>query len=367
MPIPSRRRLTFALALLCLAACDSNSGRFIWEKNPSSTEPAKSGHAAAKPAAVLSNGQDDAEVAAKPDELVAFQGRVAVPGRDLGCRLPGFTPPAAFKLFAAGAYAGRRLDYQIDQSGHEATRIDVSVNHTAEPVILMLGAYEPTVWNIGWSPKTTIVAVLIGGYHRQVVAGLPKEVPVLVSTYDNKGACGYFYVSEDRVGQLNPIALAAFGKRVDLVHLAKDGAVAIGDPAVSTQLLTSARTTPDSFRDKDAPLAGEAGLQQAIQQGLLRPALREDMDAWALAQAEIMARRDVPPIAGRSATRNRPSRENIHNGYVVLRAMRIPAGLYGAHSATFFVPKGVPRPTGNPGHSSIYDFNTLACSGALCR
>jgi hypothetical protein len=57
----------------------------------------------------------------------------------------------------------------------------------------------------------------------------------------------------------------------------------------------------------------------------------------------------------------------MHNAYVVLGPFRLPEGLYGAHSATFFVPKGVPRPTGNLGHSVLYDFNTLTCAGVLCE
>ena len=56
----------------------------------------------------------------------------------------------------------------------------------------------------------------------------------------------------------------------------------------------------------------------------------------------------------------------MHHGYVVLKPFELPPGLYGAHSATFFVPNGVSRPTGNPGHSAIYDFNTLTCQGAIC-
>jgi hypothetical protein len=51
----------------------------------------------------------------------------------------------------------------------------------------------------------------------------------------------------------------------------------------------------------------------------------------------------------------------------VLKPMQFPAGLYGAHSATFFVPKGVPLPTGNAGHSAVLDFNTMNCGGPLCR
>jgi hypothetical protein len=52
---------------------------------------------------------------------------------------------------------------------------------------------------------------------------------------------------------------------------------------------------------------------------------------------------------------------------VVLKPFRLPPGLYGAHSATFFVPKGVPRPTGELGHSVLYDFNTLTCAGTFCE
>jgi hypothetical protein len=47
--------------------------------------------------------------------------------------------------------------------------------------------------------------------------------------------------------------------------------------------------------------------------------------------------------------------------------MTVPAGLYGANAATFFVPKGVARPSGQLGHSKIYDFNTMTCVGLTCR
>jgi hypothetical protein len=40
---------------------------------------------------------------------------------------------------------------------------------------------------------------------------------------------------------------------------------------------------------------------------------------------------------------------------------------HGAHSGTFFVPKGVPRPHGTLGHSTLHDFNTPNCTGAGCE
>ncbi|MFY0573279.1 hypothetical protein ACN28S_01935 [Cystobacter fuscus] len=57
----------------------------------------------------------------------------------------------------------------------------------------------------------------------------------------------------------------------------------------------------------------------------------------------------------------------MYNEYVVLRPMTFPAGLYGANSAVFFVPKGTERPRGNPGGSVVYDFNDMSCTGMLCR
>jgi len=301
-----------------------------------------------------------------PEQLVEFKfptGVTTVPSK---CGFADLKLPANTKLYAAGAYAGRALDYQIDQSGHQATQIDIAVNQPGAPVALMLGAYEPTVWNIGWAQGSRIAAVLVSGYHRQTVAGLPRSVPLLVSTYDNKGPCGYFYVAADQIGRLNPIAVTAFGKQVDMVYPARNGAVLIGESLVPTsKLMTSPATPPDSFRDKTAPIAGEAGLRDAVRQGLLREARVEDSEAWALARASAVSTRAVPPIAGQAPPS--PPSGALYNGYVVLKAMQIPAGLYGAHSATFFVPKSVPRPTGNLGHSKIYDFNTLTCAGLTCR
>ena len=68
-----------------------------------------------------------------------------------------FSGVYTFAVFASGGYSGRTLDFQIDQSGHQATQFDVVVNSPTKPAVLMLGAYEPSIWNISWTPKTKIV------------------------------------------------------------------------------------------------------------------------------------------------------------------------------------------------------------------
>ena len=274
------------------------------------------------------------------------------------------TGGAPLKVYAAGAYGGRRLGMHIDRSGHEAGRIDVAVNEPGARVALMLGSYDPVVWHVGWSRGTTIAAVLVGGYHHQVVTGLPEDVPVLVSTYDNKGPCGYFYVTAEKAGTLNPVARRAFGQPVDMVYPARDGRVVVGRPLQGgAALATAVSAKPDeAFKVAEGLAGGQAGLAHAVSQGWLREARPEDARAWLAARATAPAA-DVPPVAG-----GQPAGEiRMHNGYVVLRPFELPPGLHGAHSATFFVPKGVSRPTGDLGHSVLYDFNTLTCAGTFCE
>ena len=282
------------------------------------------------------------------------------------CGFDNLSVPAGMRVYAAGGYSGRELQFQIDQSGHEATQFDIAVNSPSQPVALLLGAYEPTVWNIGWTRGTRIVAVFVSGYHRQAVAGLEKSVPVLNSSYDNKGPCGYFYVSNGQNTALNPLSRRLFNQQVDMVFPGdRKGKIVVGDPlAAGADLVTAGATSPESFRDLNAPLAGQAGIDSAVEKGTLRLATAADGDAWVAAVKAATGPADVPPVAGQGVPG--PTRPRLHNAYVVLGAFMYPSGLYGANSVTFFIPRGVPRPSGNPGHSSVYDFNSLACRGPLC-
>jgi hypothetical protein len=262
------------------------------------------------------------------------------------CAFTSLKLPADLRVYGTGAYNGRKLGYQIDQSGHEATQFDVAINSPDAPVAILLGAYEPSIWNIGWTRGTRIVAVVVSGYHRQAVAGLDSKIPVINSTYDNKGPCERFTGSDTEA--MNLVSRKLFGKAVDrLVPGDRDGRVILGNPiSAGTNLVTSSSTSPESFKDAQAPLAGEAGLDEAEEKGLLRPATGADLDAWVAAGPGL----------------RRPS-ISYQRAYVVLGKFTFPSGLSGAHSAVFFVPRGVPLPKGHPGHCAIFDFNSLTCRG----
>ena len=268
-----------------------------------------------------------------------------------------------FSLFAAGAYSGRKLDFQIDSSGSKATQMDIVVNHTQKQVVLMLGAYEPTIWNISWTPDTKITAIILSGYHKQVTTGLTEATQVLISTNENNGECGFFYVDLNRLSAVNHTAQRLFKRKVDMVFLAERGQVVIGDTIPEDVKLTqSHKTKPEHYRK--AELSGVPGLEQAVIRGELRKATLNDAHAWVDVISKEKPQNDIPPVAGQDVVK--PRRPLLMNAYVVLKAFIYPGGLFGGDSAVFFIPRGVPLPTGKLGHSTIYDFNALSCVGSLC-
>ena len=240
--------------------------------------------------------------------------------------------PKDFDIIATGGYSGKETPYQIDNSGHQAYRYDVKVQH-AKPLVLVLGAYEPTIWDIAWDKNTKIVGVIATGYHHQVVTGLPKNIPVLVSTYES-GGCSYAYVDERQTEKINALTQKVLKRDAQLIVPAMGDRIIIGRVDTTQQLISSDDTTLQDVINQDAPLAGQAGIDDAVSKGLLRPATEADFQQLSSSVNMMYV--------------------HLHSSYVVLAPMQIPAGLYGADSVSFLVPKGVPEPIGNLGHSEIY-------------
>ncbi|POZ53121.1 hypothetical protein [Methylovulum psychrotolerans] len=282
--------------------------------------------------------------------------KIKIKSKPTRCEFTQLKLPDDFAVLAVSGGRSHETGFQIDQSGYQALQIEVLANRPDKPLVLILGQYEPTIWNIHWTQGTHIIAVVAGGLHRQAVAGLPRGIPMLNSTIENEGGCKDFNLWEPEA--FNPLSRRLFGRPVEKVYLAENGNVLVGGPlSPDIKVLSSSATPPKSFFDKNAPLAGEAGLEDGIKKGLLRKATEEDARAW-FAQVAERAPSDVPPIAGQETT---PKVPGIYEGtYVVLKPFVFPAALFGGHSATFFIPRGVPMPNGDPGHSTIYDFNTFA-------
>lgn len=271
--------------------------------------------------------------------------------------------PADYVILAGGEYAGRKLGFQIDQSGHEATGFDVVANMPGRSVVLVLGAYEPSVWKISREPRTRIAGVLVTGYHRQAIVGLNADTPVLNSSYGEKGSCGYSYFSRNKAEEMDAHVRRVFGRAAQTYYVASNGQLVMGDGGVPARTIQDGSVDFDSFRDVNAPLAGQPGLDKLVSEGILRPAQQSDLIEWKRAQRRSQGLPSVNVAGGQPEVISFASFQT----YVVQGPMTFPSGLYGAHAATFIVLRGVPHPRGNPGHSAVYDWNTLICNGALCR
>lgn len=173
------------------------------------------------------------------------------------CNLSEHAQPADVVVYAASAYTGRALRLQIDNSGREAMQIDVAVNSPDRPVVLMLGAYEPTIWNVGWSPGTQIRAVFASGYYRQAIAGLEKDVSRLSSWAVGGDKCGYFYPTGEGRAQLEPMARRVFGRTVGKLFEGGNGSVVVGDPLPIGIRLVTSRHSPVSGITGEVPFAGK--------------------------------------------------------------------------------------------------------------
>jgi hypothetical protein len=97
------------------------------------------------------------------------------------------------------------------------------------------------------------------------------------------------------------------------------------------------------------PASGDKGIEQLLSEGRIRKATPSDMERW-LAASNI-DRNNSPSMTIDYKSGN----QYLFRTYVVTREMTFPEGLYGAHSATFIVPREVPRPSGNAGHSRILE------------
>lgn len=142
--------------------------------------------------------------------------------------------PSDYVVYAAGAYQGRKQD-NLFTNGRATGRFDVYANFPGEKVVLALGAYEPSVWNVRWAPATTVVGVLVSGYHTQTVLGVPRDVPVLNVSYESKSPCGFFYMTREAVGQVDVSLQKILGRPARRYVLAMDGRIDLG-PEMSAVL-----------------------------------------------------------------------------------------------------------------------------------
>jgi uncharacterized membrane protein len=113
--------------------------------------------------------------------------------------------------------------------------------------------------------------------------------------------------------------------------------------------LRGATSTQSSSEAPPAPAAQEQGLDQLLREGRIRRATQRDFDAWVVATG--IDRKNLSMVHLDPQSGN----QFLFRTFVVQRPMTFPAGLHGAHLATFIVPRNVPKPYGDRGHSQVLE------------
>lgn len=269
-------------------------------------------------------------------------------------------------VYLVTSYKGLNTSkFQFGASGHEVKESEVIVNKPGESVVLVLMAYDPVIWKVKKTFSTTVLGVVLAGYHEQIVSGLPKVTPVLEAIYEKKTACRYFYDSIEPGGQKYYIAQRiekiTGSQPVEYITAAYEGKFFVGDKNLTSPFMQYSNDDPDAVLKQeleekgekiDDVLPAEEGINQLIRQGKIRPASTTDIDDWSKISSQ---HRDG-------------GRHLMHPGftYVILTQIQFPRGMYGAHSKSFILKEDAPLPTGQIAHNTVYLMKDGVCMGTAC-
>ena len=282
-------------------------------------------------------------------------------------------------IYGVSAEKSKSLDIYIDYTGQVANSVELEINND-KPVILILGAIQPTIWTIRRTQNTKISAIFLTGNYKQILRGVDPAISILknivrdeIGKYNHEQPCRNYVFSAQTVKDFKTVSQHLFGKEAfEYISANDEGVVKLGNTNDKNREFITFKNPPiESFEVKGTILSpGVKGLEEAIQKGFIRKATEEDLDSW-LDLLETKEKqspsRNLPQVEGKTLRDLLPRFNFKRRAYVVLDDFIIPSGLNGGNLAIFIVPKGVPSPRGNSGHSSIYDMNTGTCSGPTAK
>ncbi|MFC9897883.1 hypothetical protein ACFVMC_29690 [Nocardia sp. NPDC127579] len=90
-------------------------------------------------------------------------------------------PPDAGRAIDTHAIEVYETSSDHSFGNHPEGTADIYVHATIRPQVLVLKAYEPTLWRIHADPGVVLAMVVVDGYHRQRVEGVPGDIEVVTS------------------------------------------------------------------------------------------------------------------------------------------------------------------------------------------
>lgn len=289
-----------------------------------------------------------------------------------GCSLP--TPSAAAKVLLLSAYEGDALSATTIGSQDIAIRTaSIDVEAGSEPLYVVALSHKPMIWRLSGAVER-VERIVLASQSTEANGSRPDARPIV-------GASG---IAADKVAFLpRPACLEDFSevpsaeaaRTIGIVkqQTGKNPIVA-ADYAVSGITIPSAALKPPSSGADVRPsiaiendgkgfridLNGKPRMEEAgnaLENDVMRlyPGGVLEIDAGTVVASGEPARYEVlPGKAGLlQLVRSGALSRNEKGELVIKTKIRFPAGLYGGESARFILPRGVPAPAGDPGHSCV--------------
>jgi hypothetical protein len=270
-------------------------------------------------------------------------------------------PTRNARVVALGAYEGASpLSFFAPGDSSDAGAITVAADRKGPPVLLVLSAYDPVVWDLRQIPNGRLEGVLAYGHAAQAVVGVPRNVPVRFSAGKRADSrCGpatYAYRGGQSLDKLAANVKQATGRPIDRFYGEYAPAAFNVDggalPLPDTGSITLRMLVGSELFDVSAVPPKAAGVAALLQQGAIRRATADD-------QAELNAALTRASPTGYLAPAT--VRLSDRDTFVILKPTTIPRGMYGAHSATFLIPRRVPLPDDPGSHNTYYRLDGGKC------
>ncbi|RYE70523.1 MAG: hypothetical protein EOP17_00260 [Rhizobiaceae bacterium] len=239
-----------------------------------------------------------------------------------------------------------------------AQMISVGATKAGPPIIAVLGAQGPTIWDFSSIQPGRLRAVVLVGREDQAAAHLPRGTLLrIVTPKTADGACGDpdALLHRDPATGLHQMVRNAFGREFTIVEDLDPVAITLDQATPPPAIEDIPRHAITALQPlvRNQVLPGIAGLTQLFQKGVLRNATKNDLEE--LAAARTKAGLPAVPMG-------------LSGVYVITSGTTIPRGLTGANSVKFLIAKGAPSPTDHGSHNTYYFLADGRCApDILCR
>jgi hypothetical protein len=260
--------------------------------------------------------------------------------------LPPVGPDDRIILF--GSYEGDAISTVTVAGQDEDTETArVVIAPGTAPLYVVLPSYEQIIWRFE-GDVSRVSHVVLAGYGPSGVTGIAADRVADVSQTDGSSFGDFYETASDEARQTRTAVETALGRPVDVFA----GSYSVGTltlPAATVEESTPAATVPPGFD----PAVYQLGLW-------FNPGGVVSIDPMAVVSTAPAEPYEVLPQGFGLAQLVASGALEARDGYFyIARAIpRFPAGLYGAHSVSFVLGRGVPMPPGSPGHSCVISEET---------